>query len=385
MFSLNEPALRRMQEQGLWNGSFNGRESTLQQLSPFVGKLKTGMVHSLITHFSRVGDWVCDPFSGCGVVPLETLLLGRRAKASDLSPYALCVTKGKLSAPPTLEQAESQCEELVRFVACHWKLFDLRFVSPWVRVFFHPTTLKETLAAFTFCRTRRNWFLASCLCGILHHQRPGFLSYPASHMVPYLRTSLFPRERFPAMYDYRPVAERIRSKVSRAYRRANLPTNWNEREYEVKRANARSLPFLDNSVDLVVTSPPYYDTLDYARDNRLRLWFLGQRNWKTLDRQLTHTNTQYEGQMAECLREMCRVLKPGKFCVLVVGEVQRDGSTKDTGTLLGQLARRVTAGALDVDCVIQDSIPDARRSRRGTRTTRVEKILVLAKTHIHKF
>jgi len=327
-----------------------------------------------------VGDWVCDPFSGCGVVPLEALLLARKAKASDLSPYALCVTKGKLSAPPTLEQAESQCGELVRYVGDHWKLFDPRLVSSWVRVFFHPKTLKETLAAFEFCRTRRNWFLAACLCGILHHQRPGFLSYPASHMVPYLRTSLFPRELFPDMYGYRSVAERLRKKVERAYRRANLPSTWEEREFEVARANARSLPFSDNSVDLVVTSPPYYDALDYARDNRLRLWFLGQRDWKALNRRLTPSNSKYEEQMAECLREMCRILKPGRSCVLVVGEVQRGGTTKDTGTVLGELARRVTAGALDVDCVIEDGIPDARRSRRGTKTTRVEKILVLAKT-----
>lgn len=182
------------------------------------------------------------------------------------------------------------------------------------------------------------------------------------------------------MYGYRSVAERLRNKVRRAYRRANLPANWDEREYEVARANARSLPFSDNSADLVVTSPPYYDALDYARDNRLRLWFLGRHDWKALNRRLTPTNTKYEGHMAECLREMYRILKPGRFCVLVVGEVQRDGSTKDTATVLGQLARRVTAGALDVDCVIEDGIPDARRSRRGTKTTRVEKILVLGKT-----
>ena len=75
-----ETALRHMQAQGVWNGSFNGRESTLQQLAPFVGKLKTGMVNTLIEHFSRPGDWVCDPFSGCGVVPLEAVLLGGRQK-----------------------------------------------------------------------------------------------------------------------------------------------------------------------------------------------------------------------------------------------------------------------------------------------------------------
>jgi hypothetical protein len=374
-----EAALKRMQAQGLWNGSFNGRESTLQQLAPFVGKLKTGIVHSLIEHFSGRGDWVCDPFSGCGVVPFESVRLGRKAKANDLSPYAVCVTRGKLSAPRTLELAELRCEQLIDHVGREWKRYDLRSVDDWVRRFFHPRTLKETLAAFQFCHDRRDWFLAACLCGILHHQRPGFLSYPASHMVPYLRTTLFPPGQFPDMYAYRSLADRLRSKVKRAYRRANLAITWTNKNYEVTRKNARSLPFADESVDLILTSPPYYDALDYARDNRLRLWFLGQRNWRELHRRLTKSNKEYENQMRACLREMYRILRPGKLCLLVVGEVQQKRNTRDTGAVLGRLAHEVTSGQFAVDCVVEDAIPDIRRSRRGTKTTRVEKIIVLNK------
>ena len=374
-----ETALRQMQAQGVWNGSFNGRESSLQQLAPFVGKLKTGMVHSLIEQFSSPGDWVCDGFSGCGVVPLEAVLLGRKARASDLSPYAVCVTRGKLEAPPTLEEAESRCTKLIRYVDRHWKSQDLRRVDRWVRAFFHPRTLKETLAAFKFCRTHRDWFLAACLCGILHHQRPGFLSYPASHMVPYLRTTLFPPKKFPELYEYRSLAERLKKKVKRAYRRHNLPPNWLTRQYEITSSDARLLPFDNESVDLVLTSPPYFDALDYARDNRLRLWFLGLRDWRSLNDRLTTGNRRYEVQMGECLNEMHRVLKPGKNCVLVVGEVQRNGKTRDTASVLGRLAHEVTSGGLALECVIDDPIPDIRRSRRGTTTTRTEKILVLAK------
>lgn len=158
-----------------------------------------------------------------------------------------------------------------------------------------------------------------------------------------------------------------------------MPSTWTKRDYKVANKNARSLPFRDESVDLILTSPPYYDALDYARDNRLRLWFLGQHDWRDLHHQLTKGNTKYEDHMRECLREMYRVLKPGKACVLVVGEVQSNGNTRDTGSVLGKLAHEVTSGYLAVDCVIEDAIPDVRRSRRGTKTTRVEKILVLRK------
>jgi hypothetical protein len=199
-------------------------------------------------------------------------------------------------------------------------------------------------------------------------------------MVPYLRTSKFPRAEFPEMYGYRSVADRLRKKVDRAYGRANLVRAWTSRDYEVTGRNASSLPYPDNSADLILTSPPYYDALDYARDNRLRLWFLGQKDWKELDRRLTKSNRMYEDQMGQCIKEMHRVLKPGKKCILVVGEVQRNGRTSDTGSVLGQLAREVTSGGFGLDCVVEDPIPDARRSRRGTKTTRVEKILVLVRT-----
>src|SRR5258708_20036869 len=46
-------------------------------------------------------------------------------------------------------------------------------------------------------KQRRSTFLLSCLLAILHHQRPGFLSFPSSHAVPYLRLNSFPRELYP--------------------------------------------------------------------------------------------------------------------------------------------------------------------------------------------
>lgn len=368
-----------MKDSGLWNGSFNGRESSLQQLGPYIGKLKSGIVRTLIGHFTGPGDWILDPFSGSGVVALEALLAGRRAAACDLSVYGYCLTRGKAESPGTLDGAMSKTNAMLRYVERHKDDFDLRSVDIWVRRFFHPETLREILAAFEFCRRQNEYFLAGCICGILHHQRPGFLSYPASHTVPYLRTRLFPRERFPELYGYRPLAERIRKKVERAFRRPAVDPHWDASWYDIRLADARCLPFQTASIDFVLTSPPYYEALDYARDNRLRLWFLGERNWRSLEDRLTAKVKSYEDDMKQCLRQICRVLKQGSFCVLVVGEVNHNGKTKDTGAVLGGFAEAATGGVLRVDCVVEDDIPESRRSRRGTKTTRTEKILVLQK------
>lgn len=55
----------------LWKGCFNAKESSIHQLSPYVGKLKSGMAGALVREFSREGDVVLDPFCGSGVVPVE--------------------------------------------------------------------------------------------------------------------------------------------------------------------------------------------------------------------------------------------------------------------------------------------------------------------------
>lgn len=373
--SSQEHVLREMQARGEWNGSFNGRESTLQQVSPYIGKLKSGIVRTLIEHFTKRSEWVCDPYSGAGVVPLEAVLLGRKALANDLSPYAYWVTRGKLSAPFSEAEANRRTDRMLKYVELHWAEQDLRRVDQWVRRFFHPRTLRETLAAFEYCRAKSDHFMAACLCGILHHQRPGFLSFPASHMVPYLRAELFPRNAHPELYQYRELSDRIRAKVQRAYRRPP-ETAWSKLDYKVQKRDSRKLGFQDGTADFVLTSPPYYGALDYARDNRLRLWFLGLRDWRSLNERLTSRGSIYERHMRASIREMWRVLKSGRYCVLVVGEVQRNGKTKDTGAVLGSMAEEA---GFTVDCTIEDEIPDIRRSRRGTKTTRIEKLLVLRK------
>lgn len=311
---------------------------------------------------------------------MEALLLGRKAAANDLSVYAYCMTRGKAEAPLKYEEAMKRTEQMLAHVTHYYLDYDLRKVDKWVRDFFHPRTLKETLAAFDYCVEQGDWFLAACLCGILHHQRPGFLSYPASHLVPYLRSKLFPRMEYPELYSYRALAPRISRKIQRAYRRPRIEQPWSHEDYDIRMGDARCLPFENESMDLVLTSPPYYGALSYARDNRLRLWFLGERNWQDLDRRLTAKEQIYEEQMGDCLKEMHRILKFGRYCILVVGEVIRNGRTRDTAKVLGGLAQSATQGGFSVNCVVDDLIPDIRRSRRRTKTTRIEKILVLQKT-----
>ncbi|MCA9992060.1 MAG: hypothetical protein KDE29_13780 [Anaerolineales bacterium] len=362
-----------------WHGSYNGRESSLQQLSPYVGKMKSGMAQVLISLYTEPGDLILDPFSGSGVVPLEAALLNRRAWANDLSPYAYVLTRGKLEAPASKTLALKKAKNIVDQVERQALQVDLDLVPDWVRVFFHPDTLREVVAAFTILRAEEDYFLMACLLGILHHVRPGFLSYPASHLVPYLRTNKYPPDEFPEMYAYRDLRSRLLAKVSRSYRRTQMPVNWESRIWQVWQENAMSLPVASEAVDAIISSPPYFGALDYARDNRLRLWFLGCEDWRSLDASLTANRKVYLTQMQSCLQEMARVLKPNGHCVLVLGDVERSGKTQRTAEIVADLAVTATEQSLVVETIYDDKIPDERRARRETKTTRFERILVMKK------
>jgi hypothetical protein len=76
---------------------------------------------------------------------------------------------------------------------------------------------------------------------------------------------------------------------------------------------------------------------------------------------------------------MSRVLKDGGYCVLVLGDVERDGKKKETAKVISDLACEVSNGFLTTKLIYNDEIPDIRRSRRKTKTTKYERILVMQK------
>ena len=141
--------------------------------------MKTSMACSLILDQTRQGDLVVDPFCGSGVVALEAATHGRRVAAGDWNAYAILLTRAKLFPPPNLQIAQRRLGDTWKLSRALLTAQDLWTVPLWVRRFFHPETLRSALAFRDACVTRCDDFLLACLLGILHHQRPGFLSYPS--------------------------------------------------------------------------------------------------------------------------------------------------------------------------------------------------------------
>ena len=332
-------------------------ECSLHQLAPYIGKLKSVIAHDLLDRYSRPGDLVGDPFSGSGTIPLEATLLSRRVFASDISAYAATLTRAKLASPLSLGSAlaiaQQTLDDANRMRPC-----DLRRVPLWVRRFFHPCTLKSTMAFSEMCRSRGQHFLSACLLGILHHQRPGFLSFPSSHLVPYLRDRKFPRETFPELYGYRDLAPRLFAKIQRALARYAGPSCA---PAQFVHAPLERVPF-PNSFDSLITSPPYMNALDYERDNRLRLWFLGSDGERSESAASCKKHEEFERLMS-CLADLVEArLAAQGHCVLVVGDAVRRGNSAvaHPAQIIRQIMR-ARAPSLALRQEITDSILDVRR------------------------
>ncbi len=356
-----------------WAGSALKAESTLHQLSPYIGKLKSSIAGSLVGQFTAPGDLIYDPFSGSGTVPLEAWVAGRKIIANDLSPYAALLTRAKLFPYSSLDAALADIEMLRAEAGEAYEEIHLRTVPAWVRGFFHPETLREALAWTFVLRRRRRWFLLASLMGILHHQRPGFLSFPSSHTVPYLRLKAFPPEKFPEMYEYRALRDRLEAKVRRAFRR--VP----QLDYALSRiCYARSAACLKpkQQVDAIITSPPYMRQLDYARDNRLRLWFLGVEDPDALDCRISPSKDVFLKLMEECFQTWKTVLKPQKYCILVVGDASREGRKTRLPEIITFIATDKVGGYVHV-YDHTEAIPNERRVRRGLTGSTSETIVVL--------
>jgi hypothetical protein len=237
---------------------------------------------------------------------------------------------------------------------------------------YHPDTLREVLNFASICRWPGNEFLMACLLGILHHQRPGFLSYPSSHLVPYLRDRKYPRHQFPEMYVYRELRPRLLAKVRRSYKRFVCPRKSAVVGFEQAAVQNVAMP---DRFGALITSPPYMNALDYGRDNRLRLWFIDPCLLGDVDSDVTARRQAFVDAITSLGSKVERGLKPRGYCVFVVGEeFKRSFDAHPSETVVRIL--REQAPSLRLKTVMADEIPDVRRTRRECKGVKTEHFLV---------
>jgi len=344
---------------------------SLHRICSRTGSFPPSLAHYFVTKYSDPGEVVLDPFSGRGTVPLEACATGRIGLGSDAAPEAFVLTHAKVR-PISVGVVEKAIAELRDEMV--GSRFDVRKVDPRVRVFFHPDTLRQVLwirEALGENRSQTAMFLKALMCGILHGSSRISLSVPCSHAF-----SMTPS--YLKRYCERHGIQRTRKNVLsclEAKARASLIDPLPSQQGLAFMTDARKLPLDDESVDMILTSPPYFEKQTYARDNWLRLWFLGYDHNEVKKWQMrTSSRDTFLEFMNQCMHEMYRVLRDGSACFIVLGDVShRDRSVK-TANLLGKVAAKE---GFKVIRVISDAIPKAHKyfmfvpSSQGVRTDRI--------------
>lgn len=288
----------------------------LHSLCSYPSKLKPGLAHHLVGAFTIPGDVVLDPFCGVGTLPFEACMQGRVGIGSDLSPFASLITTAKL-APPTAMELDTALDELDAEIAETSAGIDLSDVEPEIRDFFHDDTCREIVVA------RRHLFdparaetmpaklLAGAVCHILHGNRPYALSRRSHGIIP-----IPPRGEF----HYKPLMVSLRAKIARL-RIDELPDVFTPGLGA--RGDAGKLDFKPQSIDALITSPPFLGTTEFLRQNRVRLWFCGMDY--SQQRASREQFVEYRRDLAfysDILLEWARVLRPEGRLVMHLGVVR---------------------------------------------------------------
>jgi len=71
------------------------------------------------------------------------------------------------------------------------------------------------------------------------------------------------------------------------------------------------------------------NTLDYARDNRLRLWFLGIEDYRIIQKEEIRSIDYFREELGRAMANICEVLKPGSPCILIIGNAKRNARRFD--------------------------------------------------------
>jgi len=286
---------------------------------------KPALPRFFIERLTRPGALVYDPFMGRGTTLIEAVLLGRRAAGCDINPVARVMVEPRLR-PPSIEAVEARLDALqLEWTGEVWEE---------LLVFYHPETLRELTALRRYFLDRAaaetlddvdRWIRMVAVNRLTGHS-PGFFSVYT--LPPNQAVTIESQERINRKRDQKPPYRDVRTLIRRKSRqllKTPLPVSsllTRERALLIQGSADATPQLADETVDLIVTSPPFLDVVDYVTDNWLRGWFCGIDTKAVAVWQLRGLD-QWREAMRRCFGELLRVLKPGAWIAFEVGEVRR--------------------------------------------------------------
>lgn len=370
-------ALRDLLESDL---NFHEKDSAYasHNFHAFAAKFPPQLPKVFIQGLTDRGDVVLDPMMGSGTTIVEAFLAGRKAIGFDIDPLAVHLCRVKVT-PLNVERLTTLGEEALN--GARWLFaaptlvteelsnrFDKKtkeFIDYW----FLPHTQRELMALIMAIENVKDKairdFLELTFSSIIITKSGGVsMARDLAHTRPHRDETKVPKSAL-AAFEYR-----LKKNIAGI---AELRDG--EGTVELHSGDARTLTLANESVDLVVTSPPYANAIDYMRAHkfslvwfgspieeltRLRATYIGSERVvgtslaflphrpETVIRQLARKDPQkakvlrkYFTDMSDAISEMYRVLRPNTAAIIVVGTSTIRGINVETHLCLADIAAEI--------------------------------------------
>lgn len=361
-------------------------------LHPYAAKFIPQIPAHLIARLSLPGELVFDPFHGSATTAVEALRLGRRVICIDANPLSEVIGRAKTAV--FTDDVDTELDELQMTVASFAsniereeqsialaeryseQVPDIPNASHW----YSPVAIGE-LALLRQLVEHLDNTVAADIASLAFSKVVLKVSYQDAE------TRYARREK-----DISPGAalklfiSELRGACRKLRRASSILRYGDARFYTL---DSREIPediLPENSVDLLVTSPPYPNSNDYHLYHRFRLFWLGhdprlfgkQEIGSHLKHQRENTGfDNYVSDLRACMERFVPALRPGRYAAFVVGDGVYKGKIYRTSEALASVARAV---GLEVCGDIERPIHNTRRSFvKPARRARSEHILILRK------
>lgn len=302
----------------------------------------------LVASLSEQGDAVLDPFGGKGTTAIETILQNRNAIYCDLNPFAAESVEGLFAALEYVLLGGNGLEdERERIIGNIPKIEDadelihLYNINLEVKDWFHENTICILLAIVKLIHKDENEGNTRLLLirKLAFSSMLKFASSQQGHFT-YVTDNCKPaqkREKDAISLYCDKIEQIIRAsqefivQYKLTYPEADLEALLKNRK--IVTGDAKDLSWIpDNSVDLVVTSPPYLCSQDYIKTMRLmNLFFENRKAFEDDVKQEIGSRAmrrkksdivvpKFYSDMGIVFRNLNRVLKKEGFLALVIGK-----------------------------------------------------------------
>ncbi len=415
------PTLQPCEEN--WDYADADTKTETHGIHPYPAMMIPQVTRRLIGLYGKEGQTLLDPFCGSGTALVEANLAGLNCYGIDINPLALLLSKVKTTPldiedlkKATLRLSERYWEALVETKLLKDDDLIPRFFN--IEYWFHPKV------------SRKLALLKKCIDRIRNHEHRDFFLVAFSFAVrqsSYTRNGEFKLFRIPDddLEGHNPNVEKLF--FDRAYSNLGMMADYAHKIQKktftriLDEDARRRMSIPPESVDLVVTSPPYGDsrtTVAYGQFSRLSLQWLGV-PWERVKRidnySLGGRRSVFEGKRGNllnrtvkeisqhdprraddvmsffsdfqlCLFEINRVCKRSATLCFVVGNRTVKGVRIPTDRILVEMAKGV---GLEHITTIDRNIPNKRMPTRNSpsnvegqvgSTMTKEHIVVLQKT-----